>query len=246
MTNVEKEMSTLEGILHICENKDGKKKKHIISLTTQISTYLDKASEEGFEYLEESINLPITSIDGVTTNTQLIVELIRDHIEFDVEHKKEQYSIIISLSTKPCNIICRCQGYHNECSLDFSGVTKVYISDKFRPESENEIYNQVSKCIDILKDLEYAPSSTTFFEKRETKEEHLKNIKSWIHEFSDIENIEISFEECVVCYTPTRVKTRCNHSLCLKCTDKLCKYLQDSLFPCPICRAQTRVICDVV
>jgi len=227
-------------------SKDEKREEHIDSLTQQISTYLEKAVFETLEYLEESIILPISSIDGVSTNTKMIVEHIRDNIDDDEEYTREQYSMILSLSLKPSNITCRCQGYYNECSLEFSGITKAYMSEKFRPQDEKVIYTHVKKCVEALKDLEYAPSSVTFFSKKEHKERNLKTIRSWIQDFSKVSTIGISFQECCVCYVPTRVRTRCNHNICLKCTDKLCKHLQNNSFSCPMCRAQSYITCDNV
>jgi len=57
--------------------------------------------------------------------------------------------------------------------------------------------------------------------------------------FSANERVKPQYERCVVCYDLTRTKTECDHTLCLRCANKM-DFEEDEDghgFKCPLCRA---------
>ncbi len=62
----------------------------------------------------------------------------------------------------------------------------------------------------------------------------------WNTYLSNIQNIELNFQDCCVCLDKTSTKTSCHHSLCYSCWTNL-KYtvsdkFNEDTFKCPYCR----------
>jgi hypothetical protein len=61
-------------------------------------------------------------------------------------------------------------------------------------------------------------------------------------EFFVDDNLEVTYEECVICYEKTTIKTRCGHPLCIRCESSLVK--NNGLGFCPVCRKKLTVLCE--
>jgi len=65
---------------------------------------------------------------------------------------------------------------------------------------------------------------------------------SFCQEFKEEEHMELTMNECCVCFTMTKTTTNCGHSVCLECISKLRtdSHTDDHLMHinCPMCRQQ--------
>ena len=90
---------------------------------------------------------------------------------------------------------------------------------------KNHIYNILFFSHLIIKEYKYSPLFYNFYHKNDIIE--MNNIRK--------RNIKLfgKYEECCVCYDQTVKKTICNHSLCLRCLNKI----PINNKTCPMCRA---------
>tara|TARA_B100001094_G_scaffold128423_1_gene124475 strand:- start:15 stop:566 length:552 start_codon:yes stop_codon:yes gene_type:complete len=71
------------------------------------------------------------------------------------------------------------------------------------------------------------------------KEKNLKFSKKcnkFIDNTNEYYDTNSECSECSICFDNTTLKSNCNHSICLKCFDKLLLIEKDKYFKCPICR----------
>jgi len=89
---------------------------------------------------------------------------------------------------------------------------------------KNYIYNILFFCHLIVKEYKYSPLFYSFYHKNDIIE--MNNIRK--------RNIKLfgKNEECCVCYDQTIKKTICDHSLCLRCLNKIPMNNRK----CPLCR----------
>ena len=59
-------------------------------------------------------------------------------------------------------------------------------------------------------------------------------------EFKDDETIELAMNECCVCFSLTKTKTNCGHTVCLECVSKIQRDPNEYLKNCPLCRQQIK------
>ena len=64
--------------------------------------------------------------------------------------------------------------------------------------------------------------------------------EEFCQEFKDDETIELAMNECCVCFSLTKTKTNCGHTVCLECVSKIQRDPNEYLKRCPLCRQQIK------
>lgn len=118
--------------------------------------------------------------------------------------------------------------------------THSYIEKKLmRARSYDSIVVVLREIFEEIALLKYNPLTCKFNNNRDYQI-HKSKAKALAFAFKDTANVVLFDDECSVCLDSTRYKTTCNHSLCVRCADKIIlnnrKQYGNAESKCPTCR----------
>jgi hypothetical protein len=163
--------------------------------------------------------------------------------------------------TKICEIPVKVWIYKTKRELRLSIIVDIFISNcetrenhvgvygrrayKF-PTIDEETYEKFAKIVlDDLENIRFDKYTGKFKLPKSISEEPYIFEKLW-----NMPHIEMKYDECCVCHEKTKVKSKCNHTLCIECwlqvpetplPDNPTDY-DYTIQPCPICRQKLQYI----
>ena len=186
--------------------------------STLASIILTKyTNEEDTNEYGFSYSLPISKINDVSVNAFLEINNLRKSIIFYVNSK-----IIIKFSNQ--------QYFKYYISSDSTIINYEYTIEDFI-----EAINKVQELLPIMKfDKLIGRFSTDSTSEQE---------KQCVEALFNTSNVTLIYENCSVCQECTTTKTKCGHSLCFPCWEKIKRTEEtdhESTYEhqiCPVCRA---------
>lgn len=170
--------------------------------------------------------LPINKIDGISVDVTL--SLVCDNWVGDEKDRFYRWAIIISSP-----IYLDEDGGEYEFYREFQDPKDF----KFKKTEIKKLTESVTELITKVKSLRLDNLNGIF----KTQLDDRRVLCTEVYNlFKDEEHIELYIKECSVCYTPTKTKTECNHSICWTCIQKSPKFEDDDndcrYISCPMCR----------
>lgn len=173
--------------------------KHNIDelVSSLMKVIIEKGDKEGVIYCH--LLTFIKSVDGIDCNVRLILRKVK---------LNATNTMLIQLEIEPKFIeACIGSGRENWTYYDET------IQCKINTKSVKEAFE---KHLNILEDIKFDKIKCKFFPKIKLDFElALQNA------FKSLSNVKTKIDKCCVCHEETSIKTKCNHSLCIPCADKI-------------------------
>lgn len=175
----------------------------------------------------------IYSIDGVRCLGNLSVTPYDDRTYSNLLLYKYSF-VAVEVNTN------RCRNDDDTDEEDDEYNTHSYIEKKIMSaRSYDSIVIALREIFEEIALLKYNPLTCKFNNNRDYQI-HKSNAKAITFAFKDTANVVLFDDECSICMETTRCKTRCNHSLCVRCADKTMLTNRTSYgnteAKCPMCR----------
>jgi hypothetical protein len=168
---------------------------------------------------ERQITLPIDTIDGVYSNSEIIL------------HNKNNSGIVFRVELQYLNNKGENEDLYHFSKWNGDGLTDAEIETFCQ-----EVLFDKMPLLKLTQDGVLRPNKSKWDTAREKVDTIFKNF--------NCDNIKKSCSlECCVCYNKTKTQTRCKHSLCVRCWSKMYNDIcededadEDACVKCPLCR----------
>ena len=172
---------------------------------------------KGTTYIPRDYTLPIRTLDGISVNVEISTYTIDKNTLYSIQVEHRNF------------MDCEEQGNRRlftESSFKSIADALTFLADVFLPTFKIDIMRGRFICHNNIENDEAAL------------------LVEFSAAFENNERVGGSIQKCCVCYDMTRTRTDCNHTLCLRCADKIHFKCDDDEcgFDCPLCRTSSNSI----